>query len=69
MRAVPRLELKAGERLNEIEGTVPNLAEIPAGCRFRERCPAAVERCKAVDPALLEIEPGHKVACVRAGDV
>jgi oligopeptide/dipeptide ABC transporter ATP-binding protein len=69
MRAVPRLELKAGERLNEIEGTVPNLAEIPAGCRFRERCPVAVERCRAVDPALLEIEPGHKVACVRAGDV
>jgi oligopeptide/dipeptide ABC transporter ATP-binding protein len=69
MRAVPRLEMKAGERLNEIAGTVPNLADVPSGCRFQGRCPFAVEQCRQVDPVLVEREPGHRVACVRAGDV
>jgi len=69
MRAVPRLEMRAGERLNEIPGTVPNLADVPPGCRFQGRCPFALDRCLQEDPALVELEPGHRVACVRAGDV
>jgi oligopeptide/dipeptide ABC transporter ATP-binding protein len=69
MHAVPRLEMQAGERLNEIVGTVPNMTDVPTGCRFRERCPLAVDRCRHVDPVLAEFSPGHTVACVRAGDV
>jgi peptide/nickel transport system ATP-binding protein/oligopeptide transport system ATP-binding protein len=69
MHAVPRLEMASGERLEEITGTVPNLAEVPLGCRFRDRCPLALESCRDVDPALVEVAPGHRVACLRANDV
>jgi oligopeptide/dipeptide ABC transporter ATP-binding protein len=69
MRAVPRLEAEADERLNEIAGTVPNLADVPPGCRFQDRCPVAADGCRREDPVLAEFGPGHRVACVRAGHV
>jgi peptide/nickel transport system ATP-binding protein/oligopeptide transport system ATP-binding protein len=36
------------------------------GCRFHPRCPFAIEACKAAQPALEEIVPGHGAACIRA---
>jgi oligopeptide/dipeptide ABC transporter ATP-binding protein len=49
--------------LKTIPGIVPNLLGIPPGCRFRERCEFASERCSRVEPELTEIEEGHHVAC------
>ena len=43
-------------RLRPIEGTVPSATEWPAGCRFRDRCPHAWERCAASPPPLIGIE-------------
>ena len=40
-------------RLNAIPGTVPSLAALPQGCRFRSRCPHAVARCAEEEPPLL----------------
>jgi oligopeptide/dipeptide ABC transporter ATP-binding protein len=37
----------------------------PAGCSFHPRCPIAIEECKQSEPALTEIVPGHRVACIR----
>lgn len=53
------------ERLRGIPGSPPQLLDPPPGCRFRDRCPVAFDRCVEVPP-FLEISPGHFVACWRA---
>lgn len=53
------------ERLRGIPGSPPQLLDPPPGCRFRDRCPVAFDRCVEVPP-FLEISPGHSVACWRA---
>jgi oligopeptide/dipeptide ABC transporter ATP-binding protein len=50
-------------RLPTISGTVPDLIDIAEGCRFSNRCPQALRECAHNKPGLLEIEPGHFVAC------
>ena len=39
------------------------LDHAPSGCRFHPRCPYAMEVCKTVVPPLMEVRPGHRVAC------
>jgi peptide/nickel transport system ATP-binding protein len=48
--------------LTGIPGHPPSLVNPPAGCRFRERCPFARDRCAAAPP-FTEVKPGHSVAC------
>jgi peptide/nickel transport system ATP-binding protein len=55
-------------KLTGIPGTPPSLLNPPAGCRFRVRCPLAIDKC-GEEPPFVEIEPGHSTACWRAGDV
>jgi peptide/nickel transport system ATP-binding protein len=68
IRSIPRLDLAATEhqRLEAIPGTVPSLLHPPPGCRFAARCRHATEECRAAEPALRELSPGHKVACIHA---
>jgi peptide/nickel transport system ATP-binding protein len=40
------------QRLQEIPGMVPSLHELPAGCKFQDRCPAVAARCRVEEPAL-----------------
>ena len=56
------------ERLKTIEGMVPNLAFLPVGCRFRDRCPEAVERCAREEPPLAAVGPRRRVACFVAAE-
>jgi peptide/nickel transport system ATP-binding protein len=63
--AIPRLDGDAA-RLSTIEGAVPTLRAIPAGCRFHPRCPFAVAECRAKEPPLAEVRAGHFAACWRA---
>ncbi|HET8932624.1 MAG TPA: ABC transporter ATP-binding protein [Polyangiales bacterium] len=51
------------KRLATIAGVVPDLAHLPGGCRFRERCVRAVARCAESEPPLLDSGEGRKVAC------
>ncbi len=60
--AIPRLRQKQ-ERLEFIPGAPPNLLNPPAGCRFHPRCPSRFEPCDRREPELVEVEPGHWVAC------
>ena len=51
------------KRLATIAGVVPDLAHLPGGCRFRERCVRAIARCAESEPPLLDSGEGRKVAC------
>jgi len=53
-------------RLEALPGTVPSLMQLPSGCRFRDRCPSAVDECSRIDPSLQEKTAHHAVACIRA---
>ena len=63
IRSLPRLGDNA-ERAG-ISGRPPSLLNPPRGCRFAPRCYLADERCSRVQPELLELEPGHFVACLK----
>ncbi len=61
MRAMPRVG-QGRERLETIPGSVPPPTAWPSGCRFRDRCPFAWERCEREAPALLGTLP-HLARC------
>jgi peptide/nickel transport system ATP-binding protein len=71
IRSIPRIDLAATEkiRLEAIPGTVPKLIDPAEGCRFAARCRYAKPECSAGTPPLIEITPGHKVACIRAEEI
>jgi len=64
-RARPRLGARKGTRLKTIAGTVPELADLPAGCAFSDRCALVQNRCRAALPPVVEVGSGHGVRCVR----
>jgi peptide/nickel transport system ATP-binding protein len=66
LRAFPRVHGTASE-LVSIPGSPPSLVHPPPGCRFHPRCDRAVAACRESAPELLELAPGHRVACPRTG--
>ena len=54
LRSVPTFG-KPGERLQEIEGMVPALWDLPKGCKFVDRCPAAQDLCRREEPPLIQL--------------
>lgn len=60
--AIPRLD-KDQEFLEIIPGNLPNLLDLPIGCKFEERCPLKMEVCSSIRPVAKEVEEGHEVAC------
>jgi len=60
--AVPKLHEEVQE-LAIIPGTVGDLINLPTGCRFYPRCPYAKTKCSEKVPQMIEVEPGHFVAC------
>ena len=64
-RARPRLGAKKGTRLKTIAGTVPELADLPKGCAFADRCALVEDRCRAALPEAIEVAPRHRVRCLR----
>jgi oligopeptide/dipeptide ABC transporter ATP-binding protein len=65
LASIPRLSTARKSRLPTIEGAVPSLGEMPAGCRFQNRCPYVEQRCRDARPPLEEVASGHNVSCVR----
>jgi oligopeptide/dipeptide ABC transporter ATP-binding protein len=62
--SIPTLDKPRKTRLNVIEGMVPGLKDLPAGCRFQNRCPYRIDLC-ATQPPLEEVSSGHETACHR----
>jgi oligopeptide transport system ATP-binding protein len=54
---------KARRRI--VQGEVPSPMNPPSGCHFHPRCPYALPACRTIDPPLVEVLPGHRVACIR----
>lgn len=50
-------------RLKPIPGLMPDPTDLPEGCNFSTRCPYADEKCKANEPELEEVRPGHFARC------
>ena len=65
MKSIPQMDSGDGERLASIPGTVPTLQNMPAGCRFHDRCPYAMEKCLTEKPGLgrLKSDQKHQVRC------
>lgn len=61
--ALPEVGVRYADRkLEGIPGRPPSLLDPPTGCRFRDRCPLAHDRC-VERPPFVEVAPGHQVAC------
>ena len=56
-------------RLATIRGRVPELADMPAGCPFADRCDWAIDACRAAPPAPVDVGPEHAARCIRLDDV
>jgi peptide/nickel transport system ATP-binding protein len=66
LAALPEAGVRRSQgRLSGIEGSPPSLLSPPTGCRFRDRCPLADDRC-AEQPPVVEVAPRHHVACWKA---
>lgn len=60
--------LAKGGRLATIPGSPPDLAMLPPGCAFAERCTLAAEVCRSTQPAPVLLAPGHQARCLRTDD-
>ena len=62
MAATPSL-YKSIDEMHPIEGSPPNMLNIPAGCVFHPRCKKCMDCCRVTEPLMKEILPGHSVKC------
>jgi len=60
--SIPRLG-ESRDRLFTIRGMVPNLLNLPSGCRFCPRCDRAMRICQEREPELMDLGDGHRVRC------
>lgn len=63
LKAIPKIDALAKERLQPIEGTVPTPMRMPAGCRFAPRCGFVEPRCKTDPPELYSVGEDHAARC------
>jgi oligopeptide/dipeptide ABC transporter ATP-binding protein len=68
LESIPQLDKEGQKRLPSIPGEVPELITLPKGCNFSPRCKYVTEKCIQDDPRLMEITPGRKAACWKAGE-
>ncbi|PID40685.1 MAG: peptide ABC transporter ATP-binding protein [Proteobacteria bacterium] len=63
LRSIPKLDRPNKTLLPTIEGSVPALDAMPAGCRFATRCPRVMAACRTRTPELMPVDDGHQTRC------
>ena len=63
--ARPRLGQSRGQRLATIAGRVPELADLPPGCPFADRCDRVIDACRVAMPPVHELDAQHCARCLR----
>ncbi|ADZ72237.1 ABC transporter ATP-binding protein [Polymorphum gilvum] len=66
LRSIPRLSMR-GQRIQPIEGQVPELIDLPPQCRFYSRCPQRLDTCRQV-VAMRAAGPARQARCIRVGE-
>lgn len=61
IQSLPNMDERT-ERVS-IPGRPPALDNPPSGCRFHTRCPHVMDHCRTIDPPLITVDKGHRVAC------
>jgi len=69
LTAIPVPDPAAARTAEPMQGEIPSPIDIPSGCRFRTRCPLAVEICARVEPPLSDVGGGHLSACHFANEL
>ena len=64
LSAIPIPDPDAKRKRLALAGEIPTATDPPSGCRFRTRCPLAEPRCAESEPEMVEVGPGHSVACM-----
>ncbi len=64
LASIPTLETEPKSRLNIIDGMVPGLLDLPAGCRFENRCRHRQDNCISQQPSLEDVAENHQVSCL-----
>ena len=66
LSSIPTTDLESLDKERILlEGNIPSPIKPPSGCKFHTRCYMACDKCDRVPPPLVEVEPGHFVACHR----
>ncbi|WP_232699128.1 ABC transporter ATP-binding protein [Brevibacillus daliensis] len=67
LKSIPRSNVQQNKEkgLYSIKGMVPNMLNLPKGCRFHPRCIYAEDACREVEPDLVDVGEGHLVRCIK----
>ena len=69
LNSIPRIDRDTRSSLDPIPGQPPDLARLPAGCHFAERCRNAIDRCTREYPQVVQVEPHHTATCWVANEI
>jgi len=69
LTAIPALDDYKPRKEVFLKGEIPDPSKVPSGCRLHPRCPFATDKCRKEEPPLIEVRPGHRVACHLAGKI
>lgn len=65
LKSLPHGPMVKGNRLETIAGSPPDLANLPAGCSFANRCTQASDECRSTIPTIAAISDSHRAACLK----
>lgn len=65
LASIPTLDTIPKSKLSVIDGMVPGLLDLPAGCRFENRCPYRQDGCTLAPPPIETVDQEHQVSCLR----
>ena len=69
-RSIPRVDdIRRGQKLESIQGTVPSPLAYPVGCRFHPRCKYMIPKCREAVPEMRVVAVGHEARCIRVEEL